>query len=71
MKKTFPAFILVLCFYSRVFGSETITSPDGRITLAFELADTGAKKKHPVYSIAYRENPLIARSGLGFNSKTD
>ncbi len=44
----------------------TVSSPDGHITVAFQLTDNGS----PTYSVSYQGKPLILDSALGLKLKS-
>ena len=46
-------------------AAESVTSPDGKISLKFDISDTGT----PCYEVSYRGQSLIGRSELGFDVK--
>lgn len=46
--------------------SESLKSPDGRLTVDFEVDGTGC----PVYSVKFDGRPVINTSGMGFEFKT-
>ena len=46
---------------------ETLRSPDGNLTLRFEITDAGV----PTYSLDYKERPVVLPSGLGLELRGD
>ncbi|NVE96048.1 glycoside hydrolase family 97 protein [Altererythrobacter lutimaris] len=54
---------LSLAFATPAFADETVTSPDGSITVTIDVNGEGT----PVYSVARNGEELIAPSRLGFN----
>ena len=58
MKKIF--LFPILLFSLLVVNAQTITSPDGRLSITFELADST-----PYYSLSFNGNPIIKKSKLG------
>ena len=44
---------------------QSVTSPDGNLTLCFELAEGGA----PRYSLQYKGKDVVKPSGMGFRLK--
>lgn len=61
MKKL--AVLLSCCLYAICIQSETLSSPDGRITLDFSLTGDGK----PQYSLQYDGKPVVQPSTLGFD----
>ena len=53
--------VLAVCMAQNLAGEETLKSPDGDITLNFELRDG-----RPTYSVDFKGKQIIAPSGLGF-----
>jgi alpha-glucosidase len=46
-----------------------LKSPDGKITVTFDVRDDAGEKGRLYYSVAYRGKPIIAASRLGFTLK--
>src|SRR5210317_686498 len=57
---------LVWACMSPIAPALDIQSPNGKIILSFEVTDMGMRAACPVYRVAYRGNPVIADSQLGF-----
>jgi alpha-glucosidase len=47
-------------------GAILLTSPDGKITVRFELKNIDKEKGVPVYSVTYEGRPVLAESRMGF-----
>ncbi len=47
-------------------GAISLTSPDGKITVRFELKNSVKEKGVPVYSVTYQGRPVLAESRMGF-----
>ena len=62
MKKIFFAACGLLFCASAALAAETLSSPDGRVKLTFDLADGG----RPTYSVSFRDSALIMPSRMGF-----
>ncbi|UCS94904.1 glycoside hydrolase family 97 protein [Echinicola marina] len=66
MQKVF----IVLCFLYGITGSilaQSLRSPDGNLEMVFELDDKGT----PFYSLNYKSQEVINKSGMGFDLKND
>ncbi|TVP53310.1 MAG: glycoside hydrolase family 97 protein [Mongoliibacter sp.] len=63
MKKLFLSSILFLAF-GLFIQAQTINSPDGNISLTFEITEGKA-----IYHLSYKEKPVIKPSSLGFEIK--
>ncbi len=61
MQKLFIPFLICLCALS--VQAQVITSPDGNLTLGFEL--TNGK---PFYQLSYKQKPVIKTSALGIET---
>ena len=48
--------------FAATVSAQTVTSPDGNLTLEFSLADGGA----PTYTLSYKGKPVVKPSRLGF-----
>lgn len=46
-------------------ASLELTSPDGKVTVCFELQDIGGEKACPVYRVSFGGRPVLADSRLG------
>lgn len=55
----------VLGFLNGSFA-EKIQSPDGHLSLSFELKSQGENQQVPSYNVSYKGNPLMAPSFMGF-----
>ena len=53
--------IFICSIYSVLLAAESIKSPDGNITVSFNI-DNGV----PTYQMSYKEKPVIKKSSLGF-----
>lgn len=64
-RKFLPALIMLLSFFFWQCSKQPdarISSPDGKVSVLFELDDTGS----PVYSVNYEGKPVISPSKMGF-----
>ena len=66
MKTNWILLCVVLCV-ANVCPAGAVKSPDGRITLSFELKNIAGAKGCPTYSVSFRGRPLIAESRIGFD----
>jgi len=65
MKKTFCCAVALLLGVSAI-SAESISSPDGNVTLGFSLSETG----EPMYAITYKGRDVIRPSRLGMKLKS-
>jgi hypothetical protein len=54
--------ILIISLFITSSGARTLESPDGRLSLTFSTVERGA----PVYTLYYKDKPVIRESRLGF-----
>lgn len=67
----FSVFLTLTCF-SIVLAAQAenvLKSPDGNVIIRFDLKDVGDRQNCPIYSVTYREHPVIADSRLGLAIK--
>ncbi len=60
MKKTFLSLLAFATIFT-VSAKETLTSPDGNLTLTFEIGQNGT----PLYSLDYKGKAVVLPSGMG------
>ena len=65
MKRATAYFFCVLFCSTTVARALEITSPDGNVTVTFEVKDFEGSEKCPVYSVLYRGKTLVTQSRLG------
>jgi hypothetical protein len=46
-------------------GAQAVTSPDGNVVITFEVKNVGEQSGCLVYSVAYKNQPIVIDSGLG------
>jgi len=56
--------VALLCGLGSTAALE-VTSPDGQVTMTFEVKDFADAKACPVYQVRYRNLPIITESRLG------
>lgn len=66
MKKTI-LYLSALCLGLAATAQETLRSPDGKLSLQFELSDKG----EPTYTLDYKERPVILPSRMGLELRGD
>ncbi len=67
MKKTMMGTIAaLLLFWAGAGFAQTLESPNGQITLNFNLENISGKKNCPVYNLSYNGKQLFRESRLGF-----
>lgn len=66
MKKTI-IYLSALCLGVTATAQETLRSPDGNLSLQFELSDKG----EPTYTLDYKERPVILPSRMGLELRGD
>jgi alpha-glucosidase len=57
---------LVLTCSSQIALAIDIQSPNGAITVSFDVSDMGTRNACPVYRVTYRGEPVVESSSLGF-----
>ncbi|HUY14304.1 MAG TPA: glycoside hydrolase family 97 protein [Terriglobia bacterium] len=65
-----PIAAILLAPSAFAFAALTVTSPDGNLTLSFQLKSNGAPYKpgvRPYYSVTYKKAGILADSPLGLN----
>ncbi|MEH0153470.1 glycoside hydrolase family 97 protein [Limibacter armeniacum] len=66
MKKNF--ILILLCLVTSIVSAQTeLKSPDGKLTMEFNLAEGGV----PTYSLTYKGKEVVKTSKLGFELKSD
>jgi len=48
-----------------VKGAQTVKSPDGNVVVTFDVKDVGGQSGCLVYSVTYKNRPIVVDSGLG------
>lgn len=66
MKKAI-LYLSALCLGVTATAQETLRSPDGNLSLQFELSDKG----EPTYTLDYKERPVILPSRMGLELRGD
>lgn len=61
------SFFTLACFALATYAQQTITSPNGSLTMTFEIDSNGA----PVYQLDYKDKAVIKPSKLGLELKKE
>ena len=61
------SFFSLACFALATYAQQTITSPNGSLTMTFDLDSNGS----PVYQLDYKDKPVIKPSKLGLELKKE
>lgn len=64
-KPIFAISIFVLAFFTVNISAQTITSPNGNLSLTFKLTTAG----EPVYQLSYKNKAVVKESKMGFEIK--